>query len=105
MMAQWDTAGQEKFRSVASNIVRNAQGVLLVYDITDSSTFSAIPEWLDFINRLGHPDAVKVLVGNKLDQSQHRVVSTDKGQVRFASPSVINYNQGTLSSCLKILSC
>lgn len=63
----WDTAGQERFRSVTRNYYRGAAGAILVYDITDRSTFSSLSSWLTDARALASPDLVVVLVGNKVD--------------------------------------
>jgi len=70
----WDTAGQERFRSVTRNYYRGACGAVVVYDITNRSTFEALPAWLADARALASPDLVVVLVGNKLDQDDDREV-------------------------------
>ncbi|KAI6040154.1 P-loop containing nucleoside triphosphate hydrolase protein [Pisolithus marmoratus] len=75
-----DTAGMERFRTITAPFYRGAQGVLLVYDITDRSSFDALPGWLTEIN--DHvPSAIpKMIVGNKSDQEHSRKVSTSDGE-------------------------
>lgn len=63
----WDTAGQDRFRSVTRNYYRGAAGAILVYDITDRSTFDSLSSWLADARALASPDLVVVLVGNKVD--------------------------------------
>lgn len=62
----WDTAGQDKFRSITASFFRNAQGVLLVYDVTDRSSFLGVKSWVEDLN---HADRriSKILVANKSD--------------------------------------
>ena len=67
----FDTAGQEKFRAVTLNYYKGAHGILLLYDISDKSSFENIKTWIDSIrNTLGKTKDVKyaiILMGNKLD--------------------------------------
>jgi len=70
----WDTAGQERFRSVTRNYYRSAIGVVLSYDITRRSTFDSLSLWLSDARALASPDAVAVLVGNKVDREDEREV-------------------------------
>jgi len=45
----WDTAGQERFRTITTSYFRGAQGILLVYDVTDRQTFDSIRNWVSQI--------------------------------------------------------
>ena len=45
----WDTAGQERFRTITTCYYRGAQGIMLVFDVTQPETFHKIPEWIDEI--------------------------------------------------------
>ncbi|KAI6040151.1 putative ras-related protein rab-18 [Pisolithus marmoratus] len=76
----WDTAGMERFRSITRPFYRDAQGVILVYNITDRTSFDALPGWLAEINRYAPPNTSKIIVGNKLDQEHSREVSTFDGE-------------------------
>jgi len=62
----WDTTGQERFRSLTLGFLRNMDGILLCYDITDRMTFERIDEWFQSIKQ--HTNRINVvLVGNKSD--------------------------------------
>lgn len=64
----WDTAGQEKFRSITSLYYRGAHAALLVYDVTKIDTFNNIDRWFtDVIRTCGNPNIVLTLIGNKID--------------------------------------
>jgi len=76
----WDTAGQERFRSVAAGYYRSAQGIILVYDVTDQQSFDHVTSWIEQIDINALPDVTKVLVGNKNDMSETRVVALEQGQ-------------------------
>lgn len=72
----WDTAGQERFRTITSSYYRGAHGVMLVFDVCDKRTFERIDEWYKEIERYANPNAVKLLIGNKTDDPDHREVFT-----------------------------
>lgn len=73
-LALWDTAGQEKFRTLTGSYYRGAHGIVLVYDCSIRTTFERLPMWLDEVAKnVSNPDAVKVLVANKIDKDHHEV--------------------------------
>jgi len=76
----WDTAGQEKFRTIARSYYRNVKGYILVYDITDRFSFEHIEYWLEELSNSGNPGTYMVLVGNKADREDERKVSTKEGK-------------------------
>ena len=76
----WDTCGDEKFRSITKQYYRNAHGILLVYDITDRTSFENINIWAEDIKNNAPADCVVVLVGNKSDLTNKRVVSPQEGK-------------------------
>ncbi|KAK8803810.1 hypothetical protein WA158_001504 [Blastocystis sp. Blastoise] len=76
----WDTAGTERFRSVVSSYFRGAQGVVLVYDVTKKSSFDKIGSFMGDIRKNASSDIRVVLVGNKIDLMQHRMVTYDEGK-------------------------
>ena len=63
----WDTAGQEKYRSITQSYYRSADVVLMVFDITNRGSFASIPQWLVDVQRYTSKNTLKVLVGNKTD--------------------------------------
>lgn len=74
----WDSAGQEKFKSLIPNYIRGSSLVFLVYDITNKKTFEHLPAWVDFINNIENSNIV--IVGNKVDLKDNREVQTEEGQ-------------------------
>lgn len=73
----WDTAGQEKYRTLPSQYYRGIQGILLVYDLTNQDSFARIEEWFDKIEQnCKLEELVIALVGNKLDLEDHRQVQS-----------------------------
>ncbi|XP_054989524.1 ras-related protein Rab-37 isoform X2 [Sorex araneus] len=76
----WDTAGQERFRSVTHAYYRDAQALLLLYDITNRSSFDNIRAWLTEIHEYAQRDVVIMLLGNKADVSGERVIRSEDGE-------------------------
>ena len=74
----WDSAGQEKFRSLIPNYIRGAALVFLVYDITNKKSFDSLPNWLKFINNIENTNIV--IIGNKIDLESKRVISNEEGK-------------------------
>ncbi|KAK4056074.1 ras GTPase [Microbotryomycetes sp. JL221] len=70
----WDTAGQERFRTITSSYYRGAHGIIVVYDVTDADTFSNVKQWLQEIDRYACEGVNKLLVGNKSDLTNKKVV-------------------------------
>ena len=72
----WDTAGQERYRSVAKSYIRKCFGALLVFDLTDRSSFEAVGDWLATLHALSDPNAFILLIGNKSDLGEKRIIGT-----------------------------
>ena len=76
----WDTAGQEKYKAITRNYYKDAHGIILIYDVTNKSSFKNLPAWLNDINNnnnLGEDISI-ILVGNKTDLP-FREVSSEEG--------------------------
>ncbi|KAB1994514.1 hypothetical protein ES319_D13G104200v1 [Gossypium barbadense] len=101
----WDTAGQERFRTITTAYYRGAMGILLVYDVTDESSFNNIRNWIRNIEQHASDNVNKVLVGNKADMDESkRAIPTSKGQA-LADEYGIKFFEtpGTLSKDLQIV--
>lgn len=72
-LAIFDTAGQERFRSISITYIRYAKGIIIVFDVTDYSTFLHCRNWIKMINESSNVPYVKVLVGNKIDKEERKV--------------------------------
>lgn len=71
----WDTAGQEKYKTLPMQYFRGVQGILLVYDITDGESFVRLQDWMDLAGQGADSGGVcMLLVGNKLDKENKREV-------------------------------
>ncbi|PIA17635.1 ras-domain-containing protein [Coemansia reversa NRRL 1564] len=75
----WDTAGQERYKSLAPMYYRNAEGAVVVYDITQSETFAKAKAWVNELRRQNESKTVIALVGNKVDLADKRTVTKEEG--------------------------
>ena len=77
VISLFDTAGQEKFRAITHNYYKEADGILLIYDIDDKSSFESIEMWIESIRQnMGSNDESKyamVLIGNKSDLIEEEI--------------------------------
>ena len=84
----WDTAGQEQFRTITRSYFRGAQGIVLVYDITDRGTFNSVRSWMAQIADHADAQVNRVLVANKSDNEAERRVSSAEGAALAAEYEV-----------------
>lgn len=87
-LLQWDTAGQERFRTITNGYYRGADGIIIVYDLTDRDSFENVNMWYEEMSRSVNQKVVSILVGNKLDMDSRRTVSTDEGR-KLGKPALI----------------
>ena len=76
----WDTAGQENFRSVTRAYYKASAVAMVVYDITKEESFEHIQSWLKDCKDLAPKTVLLVLVGNKTDLEDQRVISKERGE-------------------------
>ena len=74
----WDTAGQEKYRSLTPMYFSGAKIIILVYDITVAQSFSTLDSFVQILRQRAPPDVALIIVGNKADLSPSRVVTIDE---------------------------
>ena len=80
----WDTAGQEKYRSLGKNFYRDACIVILVYDITRKDSFESLKEiWYPDLLKYGESYAILAVLGNKSDKLNEEEVNEDEAK-KFA---------------------
>ena len=79
-MQIWDTAGQERFKNIIASYYRGAHGILLIYDVTDKDSFKNLSNWLIEIEKNASKNVLKVLIGNKSDLEDKRVVTYNQGK-------------------------
>ncbi|XP_063056758.1 RAB3A, member RAS oncogene family, b isoform X2 [Engraulis encrasicolus] len=76
----WDTAGQERYRTITTAYYRGAMGFILMYDITNDESFNAVQDWSTQIKTYSWDNAQVLLVGNKCDMEDERVVAAERGR-------------------------
>jgi len=79
-MQIWDTAGQDRFRAITKNYYKGAHGIILMFDITSTISFNNIKNWLMQIKENTSDKIQIVLVGNKIDAFNRRVVSNEEAE-------------------------
>jgi len=84
-LAIWDTAGQEKFHALGPIYYRDANGALLVYDITDRDSFDRVQNWVKELRKMLGDNIVLVIAGNKADLERRRVVTLEEAEEYAAS--------------------
>lgn len=77
----WDTAGQERFRTITTAYYRGANGILMVYDVTDENSFLNIRNWMKSIDQHAADSVKRILIGNKCDMVQEKSIDTERGQL------------------------
>ncbi|CAF0939104.1 unnamed protein product [Rotaria sordida] len=86
----WDISGQERFREITNAYYRSAQGIIILFDVTNAESFDHLHIWLENINQNASNDVKKLLVGNKSDLTTERVIDYDKAK-EFADTLNIQY--------------
>ena len=86
----WDTAGQERFRNITTQYYKGADGIVLVYDVTDDASYEKIRDWMDqILSNTQKDDIGLVLLGNKCDM-EPRSVTEEMGK-KMAEELKVNY--------------
>jgi Ras-related protein Rab-1A len=97
----WDTAGQERFRTITSSYYRGAHGIIVVYDVTDKVSFTNVKQWLGEIDRYACQSVNKMLVGNKADLVEKKVVSSEEAK-EFADSIGITFLETSAKSAQNV---
>ena len=74
-LSVWDTAGQERFHALGPIYYRDADGALLVYDITDAESFTKVRKWVKELRKIVGEGISIVIAGNKIDLERNRQVN------------------------------
>ena len=75
----WDTAGHDRYRTIAKNYYKGSHGILLLYDVTKTNSFENIREWIRDIREEVYEKAIIFLIGNKIDKKEDRKIQTEQG--------------------------
>ena len=88
----WDLAGQEKYNVIRSMYFQGCVGALLVYDVTRPNTFELInSKWLMDFKKFVKKEGTYILIGNKIDLNDQRVVTSEDGQKLADEVKASNY--------------
>ena len=107
----WDTAGQEIFHSLTKNFYRKADGIIIVYDITNKESFEKVQDWVKSVydNSDNYKEIQMIIVGNKIDLEEKREVSKKEGlkigkyfEIDFFEASAKN-SEGVRNFMVKII--
>jgi Ras-related protein Rab-6A len=88
-----DTAGQEAYHALVPIYCRDARGGIIVFSVTDESSFEDLPKWIGFLTAIS-PNAKTVIFGNKTDAVDARVVEYDQAR-RFCDEAGVLYLEGS----------
>ena len=86
----WDTAGQERFRNITTQYYKGADGIVLIYDVTDDASYEKIRDWMEqILSTTKREDIGLVLLGNKCDM-EPRAVTEEQGN-KMAEELKVSY--------------
>ena len=74
----WDTAGQEKYKSITNSYYINAKGALVIFDLARKQSFDSTEKWIKDLKDVAGKDCTMILVGNKNDLVDQREVSLEE---------------------------
>ena len=86
----WDTAGQEKYRAMTKNLFLKTQGIVIIFDISNETSFINLKSWMNDIKEECSADIPMILVGNKLDLEDKRVIDKERA-MEFAKNEKLEY--------------
>ena len=93
----WDTAGQENFRSITRAYYKNSVCAMVVYDITNKESFEHVQNWIEDVRNQSPKTVLIILIGNKIDLEDQRVVSYDEGN-EFAMKNGLIFGETSAKS-------
>ena len=88
----WDTAGQERYRTITSSYYKGAHAIVVVFDITNRSSFEHILRWMEDINKYAKENVLKFVVGNKSDLIQEREVKYEEARALASEMNATYFN-------------
>ena len=100
-MQIWDTAGQARFKNIIASYYRGAHGILLIFDVTDKDSFKNLSNWLIEIEKNASKNVLKVLIGNKTDLEEKRVITYNQGK-EFADTYGLKYIETSAKKNLNV---
>ena len=100
-MQIWDTAGQRKSTNIIGSFYRGTHGILLLYDVTDIDSFKNLSNWLIEIEKRASKNVLKLLIGNKSDLEEKRVISFNQGK-EFADSYGLKFIETSVKKNLNV---
>lgn len=100
----WDTAGQDRFRAITKNYYKGADGIALIYDVTNRSSFQNITTWISQIKDCASSYVKIIIVGNKIDKTNMIQVSTDEIS-KLASEYNLKFIEASAKNNIRIDEC
>ena len=94
----WDTAGEDRMKTMTYSYYRGCHVILVVYDVTERKSFQNVTTWVECIDKFAKSNVLKILVGNKTDLEDKRVITTEEGK-KLAEENGLKYYE---ISALKI---
>ena len=76
----WDTAGQDRFRAITKNYYKGANGIIVIYDVTNIKSYENVKTWISQIRESASANVIVYIVGNKIDKKEERKVSEEDGK-------------------------
>ena len=76
----WDTAGEERMKTMTYSYYRGCHVILVVYDVTERNSFKNVTTWIECIDKFAKTNVLRILVGNKTDLEDKRIISREEGK-------------------------
>ena len=76
----WDTAGEDRMKSMTYAYYRGCHVILIVYDVTIRKSFENVTTWVECVDKFAKTNVLRILVGNKTDLEDKRVISKEEGK-------------------------
>ena len=86
----WDTAGQEKYKSITKNLFLKVMGALVLYDITNEESFTKLKEWVELIKEECGRHIKILIIGNKSDLESQRAIDKEDA-MKYANEEKVQY--------------
>ena len=98
----WDTCGTENYRSLTRQYYRGADGAIIIFDLTDQSSFNDLKKWIKDIKNYGEKDIQIIVVGNKLDLFNQRKVTQSQAN-NFCNENKYKYIEASAKDGTNLL--
>lgn len=99
----WDTSGEERFKTITKQYYRDASGILIIFDVTNEKSFYDVTNWIEDIKNYSKLNVSIILVGNKCDLENQRVISKETA-LEFANKNDLKYYETSAKTGTKVAS-